>query len=95
MVYSEVPNFSEPNPEYGTQQAPNKAVSAVDIPVGREGGKEGQASKLRREQRLTVCPMCLQVQSDSCPPASQPPTGPPAASPGKSVTFPSTGPPTP
>ncbi|XP_004700614.1 SOSS complex subunit B1 isoform X1 [Echinops telfairi] len=26
MVYSEVPNFSEPNPEYSTQQAPNKAV---------------------------------------------------------------------
>ncbi|MBZ3891636.1 Zinc transporter ZIP5 [Sciurus carolinensis] len=25
MVYSEVPNFSEPNPEYSTQQAPNKA----------------------------------------------------------------------
>lgn len=27
MVYSEVPNFSEPSPEYNTQQAPNKSVS--------------------------------------------------------------------
>lgn len=27
MVYSEVPNFSEPNPEYNTQQASNKSVS--------------------------------------------------------------------
>ncbi|XP_074069565.1 SOSS complex subunit B1-like [Macrotis lagotis] len=26
MVYSEVPNFSEPNPEYGAQQLPNKTV---------------------------------------------------------------------
>ncbi|XFG00323.1 hypothetical protein AB1E19_003947 [Capra hircus] len=26
MVYSEVPNFSEPNPEYSAQQAPNKTV---------------------------------------------------------------------
>ena len=25
-VYSEVPNFSEPNPEYSAQQAPNKMV---------------------------------------------------------------------
>nr|AAP34465.1 LP3587 [Homo sapiens] len=46
MVYSEVPNFSEPNPEYSTQQAPNKAV-----------------------------------QNDSNPSASQPTTGPSAASP--------------
>ncbi|KAL0623208.1 SOSS complex subunit B1 [Plecturocebus cupreus] len=46
MVYSEVPNFSEPNPEYSTQQAPNKAV-----------------------------------QNNSNPSASQPTTGPPAASP--------------
>ncbi|XP_011822614.1 PREDICTED: SOSS complex subunit B1 isoform X1 [Cercocebus atys] len=46
MVYSEVPNFSEPNPEYSTQQTPNKAV-----------------------------------QNDSNPSASQPTTGPSAASP--------------
>ncbi|XP_056653877.1 SOSS complex subunit B1 isoform X2 [Monodelphis domestica] len=26
MVYSEVPNFSEPNPEYSAQQLPNKTV---------------------------------------------------------------------
>ena len=26
MVYSEVPKFSEPNPEYSAQQAPNKMV---------------------------------------------------------------------
>ncbi|ELV12043.1 Zinc transporter ZIP5 [Tupaia chinensis] len=33
MVYSEVPNFSEPNPEYSTQQAPNKAVTLARLPV--------------------------------------------------------------
>ncbi|XP_041272515.1 SOSS complex subunit B1-like, partial [Onychostruthus taczanowskii] len=27
MVYSEVPNFSEPNPEYAAQQGPGKGVS--------------------------------------------------------------------
>ncbi|XP_075863475.1 SOSS complex subunit B1 isoform X3 [Microcebus murinus] len=33
MVYSEVPNFSEPNPEYSTQQAPNKAVQNDSSPT--------------------------------------------------------------
>ncbi|XP_062931623.1 SOSS complex subunit B1 isoform X2 [Cynocephalus volans] len=33
MVYSEVPNFSEPNPEYNTQQAPNKAVQNDNSPT--------------------------------------------------------------
>lgn len=33
MVYSEVPNFSEPNPEYVAQQSQNKNVS---IKVGSE-----------------------------------------------------------
>ncbi|KAL6075791.1 hypothetical protein STEG23_026529 [Scotinomys teguina] len=33
MVYSEVPNFSEPNPEYNTQQAPNKSVQNDSSPT--------------------------------------------------------------
>ncbi|ERE91726.1 SOSS complex subunit B1-like protein [Cricetulus griseus] len=33
MVYSEVPNFSEPNPEYNTQQAPNKSVQSDSSPA--------------------------------------------------------------
>ncbi|XP_031206136.1 SOSS complex subunit B1 isoform X2 [Mastomys coucha] len=33
MVYSEVPNFSEPNPEYNTQQAPNKSVQNDNSPT--------------------------------------------------------------
>lgn len=33
MVYSEVPNFSEPNPEYGTQQAPSKTVQNDNSPT--------------------------------------------------------------
>lgn len=37
MVYSEVPNFSEPNPEYSTQQAPNKTVSPVAMMWERAG----------------------------------------------------------
>ncbi|XP_022378735.1 SOSS complex subunit B1 isoform X1 [Enhydra lutris kenyoni] len=32
MVYSEVPNFSEPNPEYSAQQAPNKVVQNDSSP---------------------------------------------------------------
>lgn len=36
MVYSEVPNFSEPNPEYSAQQAPNKVVSPTAMMVGKE-----------------------------------------------------------
>ncbi|KAK2102012.1 hypothetical protein P7K49_019679 [Saguinus oedipus] len=43
MVYSEVPNFSEPNPEYSTQQAPNKAVSPVATMVGKEGRSRQEA----------------------------------------------------
>lgn len=34
MVYSEVPNFSEPNPEYVAQQSQNKNVSIKIIPLG-------------------------------------------------------------
>lgn len=33
MVYSEVPNFSEPNPEYVAQQSQSKGVS-----LGGRGG---------------------------------------------------------
>ncbi|XP_014315446.1 PREDICTED: SOSS complex subunit B1 isoform X3 [Myotis davidii] len=33
MVYSEVPNFSEPNPEYSAQQAPNKTVQNDSSPA--------------------------------------------------------------
>ncbi|KAK1341033.1 hypothetical protein QTO34_017433 [Cnephaeus nilssonii] len=33
MVYSEVPNFSEPNPEYSAQQAPNKTVQNDSSPT--------------------------------------------------------------
>ncbi|KAK2504358.1 hypothetical protein MC885_017314 [Smutsia gigantea] len=33
MVYSEVPNFSEPNPEYSTQQAPNRTVTLARLPA--------------------------------------------------------------
>lgn len=33
MVYSEVPNFSEPNPEYSTQQPPNKTVQNDNSPT--------------------------------------------------------------
>ncbi|XP_037701516.1 SOSS complex subunit B1 isoform X3 [Choloepus didactylus] len=33
MVYSEVPNFSEPNPEYSAQQAPNKVVQIDSSPA--------------------------------------------------------------
>ncbi|XP_004692688.2 PREDICTED: SOSS complex subunit B1 [Condylura cristata] len=33
MVYSEVPNFSEPNPEYSAQQAPSKMVQNDSSPA--------------------------------------------------------------
>ncbi|XP_007525789.1 SOSS complex subunit B1 [Erinaceus europaeus] len=33
MVYSEVPNFSEPNPEYNAQQPPNKTVQSDSSPT--------------------------------------------------------------
>ncbi|XP_060040218.1 SOSS complex subunit B1 isoform X1 [Erinaceus europaeus] len=33
MVYSEVPNFSEPNPEYSAQQPPNKTVQSDSSPT--------------------------------------------------------------
>uniref|UniRef100_A0A8C2VX36 Nucleic acid binding protein 2 n=2 Tax=Chinchilla lanigera TaxID=34839 RepID=A0A8C2VX36_CHILA len=36
MVYSEVPNFSEPNPEYSTQQAPSKAVQNDNSPTAAQ-----------------------------------------------------------
>ncbi|NXF12331.1 SOSB1 protein, partial [Smithornis capensis] len=37
MVYSEVPNFSEPNPEYVAQQSQSKGVSWGSRAVGRAG----------------------------------------------------------
>jgi len=46
MVYSEVPNFSEPNPEYSAQQAPNKTVGPMTVMWGR---RAGQAKKPGRE----------------------------------------------
>nr|KAF6453222.1 nucleic acid binding protein 2 [Molossus molossus] len=62
MVYSEVPNFSEPNPEYSAQQAPNKTVqndssSTAPQPTtgppaaspDRVGGREG-----KRERNMDV-----------------------------------------
>lgn len=51
MVYSEVPNFSEPNPEYSAQQAPNKTVSPMALMWGR---RAGPAKKHGREQGLSI-----------------------------------------
>lgn len=51
MVYSEVPNFSEPNPEYSAQQAPNKTVSPMAMMWGK---KTGQAKEHGREQGLSM-----------------------------------------
>lgn len=45
MVYSEVPNFSEPNPEYNAQQAPNKTVSPMAMIWGRGEGPKPEDSK--------------------------------------------------
>uniref|UniRef100_A0A8C4PI29 Nucleic acid binding protein 2 n=1 Tax=Equus asinus asinus TaxID=83772 RepID=A0A8C4PI29_EQUAS len=42
MVYSEVPNFSEPNPEYSAQQAPNKTVSPMAMMWGKKTASESQ-----------------------------------------------------
>lgn len=50
MVYSEVPNFSEPNPEYSAQQAPNKTVS----PRAMMWGRAGQAKKHGRKKGLSL-----------------------------------------
>lgn len=50
MVYSEVPNFSEPNPEYSAQQAPNKTVS----PMAMMWGWAGQAKKHGRKKGLSL-----------------------------------------
>lgn len=51
MVYSEVPNFSEPNPEYSAQQAPNKTVSPMASVWGR---RAGQAKKHGGKQGLSM-----------------------------------------
>ncbi|XP_054383272.1 SOSS complex subunit B1 isoform X1 [Pongo abelii] len=69
MVYSEVPNFSEPNPEYSTQQAPNKAVqndsnpSASQPTTGPPAASPGDPCP----------PVCLPPQLEPrrlCPPSS-------------------------
>uniref|UniRef100_H0VS35 Nucleic acid binding protein 2 n=2 Tax=Cavia porcellus TaxID=10141 RepID=H0VS35_CAVPO len=43
MVYSEVPNFSEPNPEYSTQQAPNKAGQNDSSPTATQAATGSSA----------------------------------------------------
>lgn len=74
MVYSEVPNFSEPNPEYNTQQAPNKSVSPwVWRKMGRSsqaawcwGGSECVICAFRC--RMTAAPLPLKLPRDPLPP---------------------------
>lgn len=58
MVYSEVPNFSEPNPEYNAQQAPNKSVSPPR-PDSREKRQIRPTSmSLRGSEYLTCAFRC-------------------------------------
>lgn len=85
MVYSEVPNFSEPNPEYVAQQSQSKAVSAGGR--GKQGAETVQApcgTRLAPGGAETSPPCLPQAQNENATPAaSQTAQGPSAPSPGR------------
>uniref|UniRef100_A0A8C3K4M5 Nucleic acid binding protein 2 n=1 Tax=Calidris pygmaea TaxID=425635 RepID=A0A8C3K4M5_9CHAR len=80
MVYSEVPNFSEPNPEYAAQQAQGKGVSR-----GGGGGSLGGV--------WSPCPQSPPPHpcSTDCPPPATP--SPHSTVPGSPSPHPPPGPP--